>query len=123
MVLCDSNIFIEVYKQNQQVKQELIQLGKSNLCTSVICAAELYFGAINKRDLQIIQKDLAAIRIFKINAPISESALKLMQRYILAHKIGYADFLIAATALYYHLEIYTLNKKDFHFIPRVKFYK
>jgi tRNA(fMet)-specific endonuclease VapC len=124
MILCDTNVFIEVYKQNSQVKQELIQLGKSNICTSVVCAAELYFGAINKKELLGIQKDISSIRIIYINGAISKrGALELMQEYILSYKVGYSDFLIAATALYHHFEIYTFNKKDFHFIPGIKFYK
>ena len=123
VVLCDTNIFIEVYKQNSVVKQEVSDIKQTNICTSVVCAAELCFGAINKKELLAIKKDLSAIQILQIESPISTLALQLMEQFVLSNKVGYADFLIAATVLHHNLQLYTLNKKDFRFIPGIKFYK
>jgi predicted nucleic acid-binding protein len=38
----------------------------------------------------------------------------------LSHRPGIADILIAATALYYDLPIYTQNRKHFAFIPGIR---
>jgi tRNA(fMet)-specific endonuclease VapC len=46
-----------------------------------------------------------------------------MQRYLLSHKASIPDMLIAATAISNDLELYTLNTKDFKFIPELSLYK
>ncbi|MFZ1401047.1 MAG: PIN domain-containing protein [Candidatus Promineifilaceae bacterium] len=43
--------------------------------------------------------------------------LQLMETYSLSHKLSIPDALIAATALVHNLELFTLNIKDFRFIP------
>jgi len=45
-----------------------------------------------------------------------------MQNYCLGYKPFIGDMLIAATALYYDVEIYSLNRNDFHFISNLKLY-
>ena len=123
MILLDTNILIEVYKKNQPIRDLVTSIGQNNLCTSVVCVAELYFGAFDKKELAGIQKDISLIKIYPIETAVSLLALDLMKQHILANRVNYADFLIAATCLYHQLPIYTLNKKDFKFIPGIKFYK
>lgn len=48
MILCDTNILIEFYKNNREVDSVLRSVGYTNLSISVITQAELYFGALNK---------------------------------------------------------------------------
>ena len=45
-----------------------------------------------------------------------------MQNFSLSHKPFIGDMLIAATALAHDYELFTLNKKDFRFIPELKLY-
>jgi predicted nucleic acid-binding protein len=52
MILCDTNILIEFYKNNPQITQELRQLGLNQLTISVVTQAELY--TLNTRDFQFI---------------------------------------------------------------------
>ena len=47
MILCDTNILIEFYKNNPQIVQELRHIGPSQLAVSPITQPELYFGALN----------------------------------------------------------------------------
>src|SRR6266487_1652331 len=101
MVLCDTNIFIELFRNNQSIVKDLEDIKSQNICTSVVCVAELYFGAIDKKELNKIQKDISGIKSYQIEPAISELALELMYRYILSHKVAYPDFLITATALHY----------------------
>ncbi len=56
LILCDTNILIEFYKNNASIVQELKNFGLGNICISVITAAELLYGAINKEELRQIQK-------------------------------------------------------------------
>ena len=50
-------------------------------------------------------------------------AVDLVARYRLSHKMDIEDALIAATAIYYDVQLFTLNIKDFTFIPGIKLYQ
>lgn len=117
MILCDTNILIEFYKNNPQVNQIFREVGKDKLAISVVTEAELYFGALNKAELQMIQRHLASLHRFGLDTAVSNQFLQLMETYSLSHKLSIPDALIAATALVHKVELFTFNVKDFHFIP------
>ena len=123
MVLCDTNILIEFYKNNPQVLPELRQIGQDKLALSVITQAELYHGALNKAELQKIKQHLNLLHLYSIDSDISSTFLHLMESYSLSHKLSLPDAFIAATALVHNVELYTLNIKDFQFIPNLKLYR
>jgi predicted nucleic acid-binding protein len=50
-------------------------------------------------------------------------AVNLVEQYCLSHKIDLEDALIASTAILHCVELYTLNIKDFVFIPDIKLYR
>jgi len=56
MVLFDTNVFIEIFKGNVDAKSVHDQAFASGICLSSITAMELYYGALNKRELQFIKK-------------------------------------------------------------------
>jgi tRNA(fMet)-specific endonuclease VapC len=123
MILCDTNILIEFYKNNTAIIQELRQIGSQNLAISIITRAELYYGAINKNELKRIQKHLDLLQNIPTDRSISEQFIQLMANYSLSHKLTIPDALIAATALVNDLELYTLNIKDFRFIENLRLYR
>lgn len=55
MILCDTDVLIEFYKNNQQILQELRHIGMANLAICTITQAELYFGALNKPEISKIK--------------------------------------------------------------------
>lgn len=122
MILCDTNILVEFYKNNPTVINELRQIGIDRLAISVITQAELYYGAINKGELVRIQKHLKLLNDIPIDREISAQFIQLMARYSLSHKLAIPDALIAATALVKDMSLYTLNLKDFRFIERLNLY-
>ena len=122
MILCDTIIFIEVYRHNAVVRTELEKIGYENIAISDITCGELLYGAINKAELKLIRNDLDNITVLHINVEISEMAVNLVEKYCLSHKLDIEDALIAATAIYYDIELFTLNIKDFKFIPELKLY-
>jgi len=122
MILCDTNILIEFYKDNETVKQALRQVGLSQLAVSIITTGELYFGAKDKRELVKIERHLALLNQVALDAEISAVFLKLLGQYVLNHKLSVPDGLIAATALRHAIPLYTLNTKDFKFIPGLELY-
>jgi predicted nucleic acid-binding protein len=123
MILCDTNILIEFYKNNAGIVSTLRQIGIKQLAISSITQAELYFGAIDKQEMLKIKKHLALLHILPIDVSISDRFIQLMETYSLSHKLSIPDALIAATALTHKIELYTLNTKDFHFISGLKLYK
>ena len=122
MTLLDTNIFIEFYRGNPTIATEMAKITKPNFAASDITVAELYFGAKNKQELNFIRKDLSSINILPVQAGISSIAISLMETYCLSHRLALADAYIAATAIYHNIELYTLNLKDFYFLPDIKIY-
>lgn len=122
MILCDTNILIEFYKNNLQVVQPLRTIGVNQIAISAITQAELYFGALNKTELRSIKRNLSALHIYSVDVLISNQFISLMEAYSLSHKLSIPDAIIAATALVHDIELYTLNLKDFRYIPGIKLY-
>ncbi|MCL2650726.1 MAG: type II toxin-antitoxin system VapC family toxin [Candidatus Azobacteroides sp.] len=120
MILCDTNIFIEVYRNNPEIENKLMNIGINNLAISDVTKAELLIGAKNKVELSAIRKHLKTLLTLHITSEISELAVDLVDEYCLSHKLLLPDALIAATAIHYNIELFTLNLKDFKFIPNIK---
>jgi len=123
LVLCDTNIIIEFYKGNGKIIEKLQEIGVENIVISSVTAAELVFGAINKKELKTIIADIAQLNLTPLNEIISEQFLNLMERYSLSHRLDLPDALIAATALANDLEFYTLNVKHFKYIHKLKLFQ
>ncbi len=122
MILCDTNIFIELFKGNIAVIQQLYAIGAKNIAISVISKAELFYGARDKLELAHIAKHLEQLQCYPVTELDSALFIRLMQEYSLSHKSSIRDMLIAATAINQGLELYTLNAKDFKFISAIQLY-
>jgi len=48
MILCDTDIFIEAFKNNTLATGSLRRIGFQNIALSAITLMELYFGAFRK---------------------------------------------------------------------------
>lgn len=123
MILCDTNVFIEIYKGNTAIIEVVKMIEQQNIAISDVTCAELLYGARNKKELQKIRKDLNKLTILSIESTISKLAVELVEKFALSHKLSLPDALIAATALFYSIELYTLNVKDFRFLEYVKLFE
>jgi len=123
MIICDTNIFIEIFRKNIFIRSELEKIGYENIAVSDVVKAELFFGAIDKIELQNITKCLENFPVLSIHTKISQMAVDFVKSYCLSQKLKLPDALIAATAIYYGIELFTLNVKDFKFIPNIKLYQ
>jgi len=121
MTLLDTNIFIEIFRNNIAIASIVDNMQEIAVCDVV--RAELFYGARNKRDLEEISADLEGLNVFPLLPQISEMAVNLVKTYSLSHKLEFADALIAATAIFHHVELFTLNRKDFTYIPNLKLYE
>jgi len=93
MILCDTDIFIEALKNNPRAIDSLRNIGFENIALSAITVMELYFGAVNKREMTKIK-----------------------------NRLHIPDALIAATAICQRMELLTYNVKDFKFIKDISLY-
>jgi len=123
MVLCDTNIFIEIFRQNFFIRAVLEKIGYKNISVSDVIRAELFFGAKNKVDLLNIKRSIENFQVLNILPEISKMAVDYVEKYCLSQKLNLPDALIAATAIHHDIELFTLNVKDFKFIPNLKLYQ
>jgi len=121
MILLDTNIFIEIYRNNETIASIVDNMQDIAVCDVV--RAELFYGARNKYELKEISEDLEGLHTLPLSPHISEMAVDLVKTYSLSHKLEFADALIAATAIIYDIEVFTLNIKDFVYIPNLKLYE
>ena len=122
MILCDTNILIEIYKGNNPIIETLKNIGQENIAISDVTCAELLFGARNKKELQIIRKDINKLIVLPINIEISNNSVLLVEKYSMSHKLSLPDAIIAATAIHFNIELFTLNLKDFKYIKDLQLF-
>ena len=123
MILCDTNVIIEILKGNKRTINFIESIGLENIAISSVTVMELYFGALNKRELNKIKKHLQALNIVHFDTDISESAIKLIERFSKSHGLQIPDAIIAATAMTSKIKLFTFNLKDFKYIDGLKLIK
>ena len=123
LVICDTNIFIEFYKGNTEIIENLREIGAKNIALSSVTAGELIFGAFDKTELENIKKDIDQLRVLPINEKISKDFIELMLKYSLSHNLDLPDALIASTAIVCNFELYSLNLKHFKYLDNLKLWK
>src|ERR1700679_2240905 len=106
MVIFDTNILIELYRGNADVRQKVEQIESDIYYLSSISIAEFIVGAKNKTDLERIEKQLEKYTELPVNNDITGIFLELFRAYTLSHRPEIADTLIAATSIYYDLPLY-----------------
>ena len=122
MILCDTNIFINLFRGHENVKNALQKIGEANIALSVITYAEIIYGT-KKVDIPRIKTFFESHYIVEIDSKISKAFKGIVLNYSYSHHIKIPDAIIAATAVNVGYPLYTENKKDFDFIPEIKFYK
>jgi len=120
MVILDTNVLIEIIRKNGDVIFKCDSLGTSNLVITSITRNEFLLGS---RDKESFTRNLAFLNKFQVlamSAPVDKIFSNLIEAYTLSHRPGIPDCIIAATAIHYDCELYTLNTKDFRFIPGLR---
>jgi len=123
--LLDTNILSDLVRNPQGlVAQKIAKAGEENICTSIIVAAELRFGANklgSKRLTTQLNAILSAIEILPLEEPAdqrySELWATLEKR---GELIGPNDLLIAAHALMLDCVVVTANEREFSRVPKLR---
>ena len=119
LILCDTNILIELLKNNSLIIDKLKSIGEDRISVSMVTAGELIFGALNKSELVKIIKLIELTNVLPVNEAISSISIDLLKKYTLSHHLSLPDSLIATTAIFYEIQLFTLNIKDFKYIDVV----
>lgn len=120
--LLDTNILSDLVRQPQgAVARRVEKVGEETICTSIIVAAELRFGAEKSSSDKLLDRVnliLSAIDILPLESPADREYGKL--RHYLSRNgklIGPNDMLIAAQALSSGLIVVTANTGEFSRVP------
>ena len=116
--LLDTNIVSDLVRNPQgRIAQHIRKIGEAQVCTSIIVAAELRYGAAKKQFARLtaqLQAVLGALEVLPLEAPADTTYGALRARLEKAGRpIGANDLLIAAQALALGYTIVTDNEKEF----------
>ena len=123
MLLLDTNILIEILKNNHETIASLEVYDKETLYISSISAMELYYGALNKKELEKLKQFITLFNIIHLSEDISIKSLELISSYAKSHSLDIPDSLIASSAIINDFKLFTYNLKDFKFIEELKIVK
>jgi len=116
--LLDTNIVSDLVRNPQgRIAQQIRKIGEGQVCTSIIVAAELRYGAAKKQSARLtaqLQAVLGALEVLPLEAPADTTYGALRARLEKAGRpIGANDLLIAAQTLALGYTIVTDNEKEF----------
>jgi tRNA(fMet)-specific endonuclease VapC len=123
--LLDTNILSDLVRRPQgEIAERIAREGEKSICTSIVVAAELRFGAKKRgsgrltTQLEII---LSAIDTLPLEEPADRQYAKL-RKYLenRGTPIGPNDMLIAAHALALDCTVVTANDREFSRVPGLK---
>jgi tRNA(fMet)-specific endonuclease VapC len=120
--LLDTNIVSDLVRQpTGRIRDCIAACGEERVCTSIIVAAELRFGAAKKGSVRLahqLETVLAALDTLPFDEPADRRYGQI--RYALERAgtpIGASDLLIAAQALADGLILVTANEDEFRRVP------
>ena len=122
--LLDTNIISDLVRHPRgRVAERIAEVGPQNVCTSIIVAAELKFGALKKRSAKLarqLQDICDAIDVLPFDHAAANSyAIVRWQLEATGRPIGANDLLIAAHALAADCTLVTNNMREFRRIERI----
>jgi tRNA(fMet)-specific endonuclease VapC len=118
-LLCDTCVIIDYINGRSAILNNLLAQGTHLFINSII-EMELLQGARDKKELQVIKKKLLSFRLLNLQQVIFDLASQLISDYRLSHGLALPDAVIASTAIYYQIPLYTYNQKDFIFLPDIQ---
>lgn len=116
--LLDTNILSDLVRNPQgKVAQRINAVGETSICTSIVVAAELRFGAEKSESVRISERVeilLSAIEVRPLEPPADYHYAKVRHHLTRQGRpIGPNDMLIAAHALAEGLTLATANEREF----------
>ena len=122
MVICDTNVFISLFKGLPGAIASMEKIGNENILVPSITIMELYRGMETKKEMTSMSKKISSYNVLHFNEDVSLKAIEFVQHYKPSHNLHIPDAIIAAMSVVYDIPLFTYNVKDFRFIPNIKLY-
>lgn len=120
--LLDTNVISDLVREPQgRVAVKIAEVGEAAVCTSIVVAAELRFGAAKRGSERLsaqVEAILSAMEVLPLEAPADDTYARL--RWALEQSgrmIGPNDLFIAAHALASGCVLVTANVDEFSRVP------
>jgi tRNA(fMet)-specific endonuclease VapC len=122
--LLDTNVLSALVRDpHGPVTQRIRDVGEDNVCTSLIVAAELRYGAAKKGSVRLLgqlEAVLSAIEVLPLEPPVDVVYGELRAQLERdGQPIGSNDLLIAAHALALGHAVVTDNEREFRRVPEL----
>lgn len=116
--LLDTNIVSDLVRNPQgKIAEHIFRVGEARVCTSIIVAGELRYGAEKKKSARLsaqLEAVLGALQVLPLEKPADATYGSIRaQLETLGKTIGGNDLLIAAHALALGCVLVTDNSKEF----------
>jgi tRNA(fMet)-specific endonuclease VapC len=123
--LLDTNIVSDLVRHPRgRIADRIAKVGEQHICTSIIVAAELRYGAAKKGSSQLtaqLEAVLGALDVLVLEAPVDTVYGELRARLEHAgHLMGANDLLIAAHAVALGHTVVTDNEREFSRIDNLQ---
>lgn len=123
--LLDTNILSDLVRRPQgRVAEAIARVGERSVCTSIVVAAELRFGAAksgSRRLSRQLDAILAALEILPLEEPADRHYATLRRQLEKrGMPIGPNDLLIAAQTLAADCNLVTANEREFSRVPGLR---
>jgi tRNA(fMet)-specific endonuclease VapC len=120
--LLDTNILSHLVKEpSGVVAQQIAVVGEGRICTSLVVACELRFGAAKKGSAKLsaqLEAILSAIEILPLEEPVDRHYADIrLHLQLTGQPIGHNDLLIAAHARSLGMIMVTHNESEFSRVP------
>ena len=123
--LLDTNILSELVRRPQgPVADAIGRAGERSVCTSIVVASELRFGAAKSGSARLVRqvdRILGAIEVLPLDEP-ADRHYAMLRHHLedTGRLIGPNDMLIAAQAQAENLTLVTANQREFARVPSLK---
>lgn len=123
--LLDTTVLSELIRRPQgRVAERIAREGEERVCTSIVVAGELRFGAAKRASSRLtvqLEAVLSAVEILPLEEPADRHYADLRNRLERrGTPIGPNDMLIAAHALALSLTVVTDNVREFSRVPGLR---
>ena len=120
--LLDTNILSDLIRHPQgMVARRIAVVGEAAVCTSIVVACELRFGAAKKKSPRLTEQVnavISAIDVLPYDTPADQAYAEIRQHLAVCGKpIGPNDLLIASHALAVNAVLVTANVDEFSRVP------
>jgi tRNA(fMet)-specific endonuclease VapC len=120
--LLDTNVISDLLRNPQgKATRALSRVGEDSVCTSIIVAAELHYGAEKSQSIELkrrVEVVLAALEVLPLEPPADRHYADIRDHLVrLGTPIGPNDLLIAAHARSLGLTVVTANEREFSRVP------